>query len=243
MNEVASISGPIRARPISNDNDDIGRCVESQEKLERLLPNAVYMVVLGLPILVSLVRGRDGLALILQAVIFFFAAKLIVWGVRGLFLQPSRRIRYDRATKTLRARLQAGEDIAVGPLSWTIGAPGAMGMTRSGKIIILDREHGYVPLQLMPNHIADVKVECNSQEFVETHHSGRTTVGGFGKSFGMGYMMGGRSTSVAQKVNEYFLEIRYQIEKNGPVATVVVPGGAERRVVEELYATIRRLEA
>ena len=55
--------------------------------------------------------------------------------------------------------------------------------------------------------------------------------------------MGGGSTSVTSTVNEYFLEIRYQREKNGEVGTFVIPGGRERRKVEELCATIRRLEA
>ena len=116
-------------------------------------------------------------------------------------------------------------------------------MSRSGELTILDRSHGYAPLQHLPHQIADVRVECNSQQFIQTIHSGRTSVAGFGKSFGMGYTMGGSSTSVASTVNEYFLEICYQVEKNGMVGTVVVPGGRERRVVEELCATIRRLEA
>ena len=66
---------------------------------------------------------------------------------------------------------------------------------------------------------------------------------GSGGSFGAAYTMGGTSTSVTQTVENYALEIRYQLEKNGPVSTVTVPGGSDRRVVEELCATIRRLEA
>lgn len=116
-------------------------------------------------------------------------------------------------------------------------------MTRSGEVIILDRGHDYRALRLLPHQIADVRVECNSLLFTQTLHSSRTAVGGFGKSFGFGYTLGGSSTSVTQTVNKYFLEICYQHEKNGRVATVVVPGGPERRVVEELCATIRRLEA
>lgn len=243
MHEVVSTSGTIPPGPVSSENVNVGRCVESQERLESFVPKAVYAIVLGLPTASTILQGRGWLDIILQAVVLFFVAKLFVWALRSIFLLPTRAVRYNGAAKNLRKRLQAGESIAVGPFSWTLGAPGAMGMTRSGKIIILDREHDYVPLELLPHQIADVKVECNSQQYIETSHSGRTSIGGFGKSFGLGYTMGGRSTSVSRTVNEYFLDIRYQLEKNGPVETVVVPGGSERRVVEELCATIKRLEA
>lgn len=240
--EVATTGQATRPQPIGNDNDDVSRCVEAQEKLERLVPKAIYLVVIGPLSVLALLQQRGVVSVILQGILLFFVAKLIAWPVRSLFLEPTRRIRYDRATDKLRSRLQGG-GIAVGPFSWTLGAPGAMAMTRSGEVIILDRGHNYRPLRLLPHQIADVRVECNSQQFTQTLHSGRTTVGGFGKSFGLGYTMGGSSTSVTRTVNEFFLEIRYQLEKNGRVATVVVPGGPERRVVEELCATIRRLEA
>ena len=230
--------------PVERTNDDVSRCVKSQEELERILPQAAYLVIAGIFVIYALANwSHDALGVIITAVFIFFIAKLVVRGIRGLVLEPSRRMRYDRAADKLRSRLQGVGDVAVGPFSWTLGAPGAMGMTRTGELIILDRGHQYVPLQLLPHQIADVRVECNSQQFIQTIHSGRTSVAGFGKSFGMGYTMGGSSTSVTSTVNEYFLEIRYQLEKNGMVGTVVVPGGRERRVVEELCATIRRLEA
>jgi hypothetical protein len=242
--QVATTDNALQQVPLQLANDDVSRCVESQEKLERIVPQAAYLVIAGIFMIYALANwSRDALGVVISAIFIFFITKLVVRGIRGVILEPSRRIRYDRAADKLRLRLKNGGDVAVGPFSWTLGAPGAMGMTRTGELIIIDRGHGYVPLQLLPHQIADVRVECNSQQFIQTIHSGRTSVMGFGKSFGMGYTMGGSSTSVASTVNEYFLEIRYQLEKNGTVGTVVVPGGRERRVVEELCATIRRLEA
>jgi hypothetical protein len=240
--QVATTNETLQQVPVGSTNDDVTRCVESQEKLERILPQAANLIFAGIFVVYAL-ASRGALSVIVTGVIIFFLAKLAKRVIRAMVLRPSRRVRYDRAADKLRSRLRGASDIAVGPFSWTLGAPGAMGVTRTGELIILDRGHDYVPLQLLPHQIADVRVECDSQQFIQTFHSGRTTVAGFGKSFGMGYTMGGSSTSVASTVNEYFLEIRYQIEKNGAVGTVVVPGGRERRVVEELCATIRRLEA
>jgi len=241
--EVATTSRATRPPEMSGHAGDIIHSVENQEKLERLLPTIAFLAVFGIFVLLTFGTGHgDGLGMIIGGVITFFVAKLVVRGVRGLVLEPMRRVRYDRAASRLMSQLQGG-NIAVGPFSWTLGAPGAMAMTRSGEVIILDRGHSYEPLQILPHQVADVRVECNSKQFTQTLHSGRTTIGGFGKSFGMGYTMGGSSTSVTNTLNEYFLEIRYQLEKNGMVSTVVVPGGPERRVVEELCATIRRLEA
>lgn len=242
--QVATTDTALQQAPHELANADVSRCIESQEKLERIVPLAAYLIIAGIFTMFALANwGRDKLGVIISAIFIFFMAKLVVRGIRGLILEPSRRIRYDRAADKLRSRLQRGNDIAAGPFSWTLGAPGAMAMTRSGELIIVDRSQGYVPLRLLPRHIAAVRVECNSQQFIQTIHSGRTSVAGFGKSFGMGYTMGGSSTSVASTVNEYFLEIRYQLEKNGVVGTIIVPGGRERKVVEELCATIRRLEA
>lgn len=242
--QVATTGNAMRQMPNIDAGDDVMRCVASQERLERTLPPAAFVAVWGVFALFTLAdQRRDVPAAIIGAIFTFFIAKLVVRGVRAIILESSRRIRYDRAATRLRSQLQAGGDIAVGPMSWTIGAPGAMAMTQLGAVIILDRGHGYAPLQLLPSQIADVQVECNSQQFTQTLHSGRTTAAGLGGSFGMGYTMGGSSSSVTSTVNEYFLEIRYQLERNGPVATIIVPGGRDRRVVEELRATIRRLEA
>ena len=225
-------------------SDDVMRCVAGQERLERILPRAALVAVWGVFAIITLVdQRRDVLAAIIGAIFTFFVAKLVVRGVRAIILEGSRRIRYDRAAARLRSRLQASGDIAVGPLSWTIGAPGAMAVTRSGEVVILDRAHHYAPLRLAPHKIADVQVERQSRQFTQTHHGGRTSLTGLGGSFGAAYTMGGGSTSMTRTVDEYALEIRYQLEKNGPVNTVVVPGGSDRRVVEELCATIRRLEA
>lgn len=241
--EVITTSHVSRPTIVADQNAAIGAVVKRQEKLERLLPTITFWAVFGLFVLMTLGnRHRDWLGITLGAILTYVIARLVVRGVRALVLEPLRRIRFDLAASRLMAQLQGGH-IAVGPFSWTLGAPGAMAMSRSGEVIILERGHGYQPLQILPHQLADVRVECNSRQFTQTLHSGRTTIGGFGKSFGMGYTMGGASTAVTNTINEYFLKIRYQLEKNGPVRTVLVPGGPERRVVEELCATIRRLEA
>jgi hypothetical protein len=242
-NNVTAFDTALQNEPDRQISADVTRRVENQEKLERIVPQAVYLVIGGLFLIIAFSNwSRDALGVIIYGVVIVVLAKFIVRGVRGLILEPSRRIRYDRSTDQLRSYLQRTWDVAAGPYSWTLGAPGAMALSRTGELIVIDRSHGYVPLRLLPQQIADVHVECNSQQFIHTVHSGRTTIAGFGKSFGLGYTMGGNSTSVASTVSEYFLEIRYQLEKNGAVGTVIVPGGPERRVVEELCATIRRLE-
>ena len=241
--QVAITDNDMRQVPNTDASDDVMRCVAGQERLERILPKAALVAVWSVFAILTLAdQRRDVLAAIIGAIFTFFVAKLVVRGVRAIVLEGSRRIRYDRAATRLRSQLQASGDIAVGPLSCTIGAPGAMAVTRSGEVIILDRAHHYAPLRLAPHQIADVQVERQSRQFTQTHHGGRTSLIGLGGSFGAAYTMGG-STSVTRTVDEYALEIRYQLEKNGPVSTVVVPDGSDRRVVEELCATIRRLEA
>lgn len=242
--QVATTGHALRQMPNRDASDDVMRCVARQERLERILPRVAISAVWGVFAIRTLADQRwDMLAAIFGAVLTFFIAKLVARGVRALILEPSRRIRYDRMTNRLRSQLQAGGDITVGPFSWTINTPGAMGMTRSGEVIILDHAHHYTPLRLASDQIADVRVERQSQTLTQTHHGSRTSVMGLGSSFGAAYTMGGRSTSVTSTVDEFTLEIRYQLEKNGPVDTVSVPGGSDRRAVEELCATIRRLEA
>ena len=242
--QVATTGNEMRQMPGTDASDDVIRCIAGQERLERTLTRATYIAVMGLFAL-SVLAGRDpdAFSVIIGAIFTFFVAKLIVRGVRALILEPSRRIRYKRAATQLSSQLEASGDIAVGPYSWTVGAPGAIAMTGSGDVLILDHAHGYAPLRLEPHQIADVRVERQSQVFTQTRHGGRTSLIGLGGSFGAAYTMGGRSTSVTRTVDEYALEIRYQLVKNGPVDTVTVPGGSDRRVVEELCATIRRLEA
>lgn len=234
----------MRQMPSTDASKDVIRYIADQERLERTLTRTTYIAVMGvfiLPVLIG--RDPDVFSVIIGAIFSFFLAKLILRGVRALILKPIRQSRYDRAAARLSSQLQASGDIAVGPYSWTVETPGAIAITSTGDVVILDHAHGYAPLRLALHQIADVRVERQSQVLTQTHHGGRTSLMGLGSSFGAAYTMGGRSTSVTSTIDEYALEIRYQLEKNGPVSTVVVPGGSDRRVVEELCATIRRLEA
>lgn len=117
-----------------------------------------------------------------------------------------------------------------------------MALSQSGEVLLIDRSTGYGILRIPHSQIADVQVKRSSQVVTDTHHSGRTTLGGLGGSFGMAYTMGGRSSSVSRTVDSYVLELRFQPERNGAVRTAFVPGGGDHRVVEELCAMIRRLE-
>ena len=234
----------VQATPSGGVGESILRCVEGQEKLERLAPPVIYAVVMGPPLLLSLTRGGGGtLTILLNTVMWFIVARILIWAVRELVLHGTRRIRYERAAIKLRNFLDASDRVALGPYSWTHGAPGALAITQAGQITIADRSTRYQLLRISPHQVADVRVEQQSQLITHTRHRGGTTLGAFGKGFGAAQTFGGRSTSVTQTLEQFFLELRYQLEKNGAVSTIVVPGGTDRKDVEEICAAIRRLEA
>lgn len=224
-------------------NGDIVDCVERQERLERTMPRLIYLIVVGVPVLYHLMRnGGVKFDALLLAGIMFAVAKVIIFLVNQLFVTAMRARRYDGAAATLRSRLQNDNQLRVRPFVWTIGAPGALALTPAGEIVVIDRSTNYQPLRIAAHQVADVRVERQAQLITHTRHSGRTIVGGFGNSFGIARTLGGSSTSVTRELEQYYLEIRYQLERNGRVETVIVPGGSERRVVEELCATIKRME-
>jgi hypothetical protein len=230
--------------PSAGINDNIMRCVESQEKLERLTPRAIYLVVVGIPFLLSVVgAGEIDANVLFTTALAYIAARLLIWAVRGSLVQPSRRIRFERAATKLRNYLHGSDPLALGPYSWTYGSPGAVAISQAGEITVADRSTGYHLLRILPQQVASVKVEREARHITHTRHSGATTLGAFGKGFGVAQTFGGRSTSVTETVEQFFLEICYQLQKNGAVSTVVVPCGPVRRDAEELCMAIERLEA
>ena len=134
-----------------------------------------FLAVFGIFILMTLGSQRDWLGTILGAILTFFIAKLVVRGVRGLVLEPMRRVCYRRVASRLCSQMPGGQ-VAVGPYSWTLGAPGAIAMTRAGELIIIERSHGYEPVNLLPH----------SRQFwifqMRQTRSGRRTWTGFGAS-------------------------------------------------------------
>ena len=56
------------------------------------------------------------------------------------------------------------------------------------------------------------------------------------------FTSGGLSRSVTRTVETTFLELRYQLERNGAVYTTVIPFGADRRGADALCATLTRFE-
>ena len=242
--EITVDEGTTRAALPRSTSESVLSCVESQEKLESLVPRGIYVVVVGVPfLLAAAVSGGIGTEVLLITAMCFIAARILIWAAKRLVLQPSRRIRFESAATKLRNFLHKSDNLALGPYSWTYGAPGAIGISEAGEITVADRATGYQLLHILPHQIGGVSVEREARHITHTRHSGATTIGAFGSSFGVAQTFGGRSTSVTETIEQFFLEIRYQLRKNGEVSTVVVPCGPVRKDAEELCVAIRRLEA
>jgi hypothetical protein len=226
-------------------NDDIRRRVEHQEWLERVVPRTVFWALFGTALVMLLNRcgwnvtggvliGAAG-ALILARFAAAFAVTVV--------LRPSRNLRFRSAAKKLGSKLRAAGDLSCPPCTWYTGAPGAFALMKGGQLLLADRSSDYVVLRLTPNLVAGVSVEREITQVTQTRHSGRAAVGGVGGGLFGGWLGAGRSTSVSSEVEEAYLEIRYQLEANGPVAVAVVPFGADRRAADSACAMIGRAGA
>ena len=161
-------------------NEDVRRCVEHQEWLERVVPRTAFWSVFGTAVLMLLNRNGwqvTGGALI-GGVAALFVAKLVAAIVVGGILEPARTIRYRRATKKLSLRLETAADLTCRPCTWYTGAPGAFAPTSGGDLLLADRSSGYEFLRLTPDQIAGVSVEREVTQVTQTRHSGRSVVGG-----------------------------------------------------------------
>jgi hypothetical protein len=230
--------------PLSRQaNEDVRRCVEHQEWLERVVPRTVFWTIFAAAALMVLSRYSwqvTGGALIGLAVAFF-VAKLAVAIVVAVVLEPSRNVRFRLAAKKLSSRLRAAGDLTCAPCTWYLGAPGAFALTAGGELFLVDRSTAYELLRLAPDQVAGVSVERNVTQVTQTRHSGRSVIGGLGGGLFGAWVSGGRSTSVSRDVEEASLEIRYQLEPNGLVGVAVVPFGADRRSADAACAMISRL--
>lgn len=100
--QVATTGSAMRQMSNTDASDEVMRCVDSQERLERILPPAAFVAVWGMFALFTLAdQRRNVLAAIIGAIFTFFIAKLVVRGVRAIILESSRRIRYGRAATRL----------------------------------------------------------------------------------------------------------------------------------------------
>lgn len=242
VGDVDPVGDPKRIKGL--DSSDVGRVVESQEQIERWLPRGMLILFVGVPLAIDIVRnGTITFSALFTAGIVFVLVKLVNRGLRSLVLTRLRAARYDRAAARLKARVAALPNLTMGPFTWTLYAPGSFGALADGTLVALVRAHGYQPLTIAASCIADVRVRSDRQMVTSTVHSGRSMIGAGSSSVGLGHMLGGSSSSVSREVGEYFLEIRYQLAHNGPVECLVIPGGGSDRVVEDLCAAIRRLEA
>ena len=233
---------PEERLPVLGTNDDVLRCVVHQEWLERIVPRTVFWSLFGTAVLMLLSRYGWHVTggVLVGAAVALIVARIAVAIAVGVVLRPSRALRFRSAAKKLGARLRAAADLTSSPCTWYTGAPGAFALTSQGELLLADRSTGYELLRLTPDQIAEVSVERELTQVTQTRHSGRTVIGGVGGGLFGGWVSGGRSTSVSSQVEEAYLEIRYQLEANGPVAVAVVPFGADRRAADSACATVLR---
>jgi hypothetical protein len=224
-------------------NEDVHRCVEHQEWLERVVPRLVFWGISGTGVLMLLSEysWKVTAGVLVGGAIILFVAKLAVGIAHSLVLEPSRNLRFRSATKKLASRLRNVAELTSAPCTWYIGAPGAFALTREGELLLVERSSRYQTLQLAPDQIAGVSVERQRRQVTQTRHSGRSVIGGVGGGFFGGWVSGGRSTSVSHDIEEAYLEIAYQLEPNGLVEVAVVPFGSDRCGADAACAMIARL--
>jgi uncharacterized membrane protein (DUF485 family) len=233
---------PSQVERISPPNDDVRATVDQMEKIARLTPLVILAVLVGLPVVSSLFSGSFGGA-IFGGIIMFIVAGFVIRIVNALVIRPMQTVRYKGAATKLAAQVQSLPVPTNLWRSWWTGAPGALAITRDGHLVIVDRSTDYSHLWLGTGQIVNVSVEREATQITNTKHSGRFTLGGVssGGLFG-GYTTGGRSRSTTRTIETAFLEIRYQLERNGSVYTSVIPFDADRRGADELCAAITRIE-
>lgn len=239
---VASDGTPNRDQS-STIGEDVLRSVETHVKREGVAPKIAYGAIFALPTLLTFLSDGLSFETLVTAVITFFGARLALFLTRKIYLEPSRDRSFDRAAKKLKTSIETAYGPGVQTYSWSLYAPGALGLTPTGHVIVTANSTNYRMLALSPSQIADVRVERRAEVITQTRHSGSTGVGFVGKSFAVGQSFGSRSTSISQTIEYYALELRYQLERNGKIYTLIVPGGSSRTTVEEICTAIRRMEA
>lgn len=226
---------------IRRSNPEILRCVEQTEKLNAIVPKAIIIGILVLFGIGPLFSGHLFMAIV-SIVIMYFVGKVVASLVNSIILRPMHTVRYKGAAKTLAGQLQSVPERVTICQSWWMGAPGAIAVTANGHVVISDRSTNYEELWLEPSQIVNVGIEREATQITNIRHSGSFTLGGVSGGLFGGYNFGGRSHATTTTVENAYLEIRYQFERNGAVYTTVLPFGRERRAAEELCGTLTRLE-
>lgn len=239
---IDSSSAPPIAQPMSPPNDAVLKLVIDTENTEKMVPKAILAVLVGVPVVLVLLSGHP-LGAVIDGILFFLIAGLVIRLVNRFVLRPMRNKRYAEAAAMLASQMKSLPQPASMWRSWFEFAPGALALTRSGKLVIADRSTDYTHLWLSPEQIVNVSVEREATQFTNTKHSGTYTFGGVSQGMFGAFTTGGRSKSVTTTVETAFLEIRYQLERNGSVYTSVVPFDTDRRGADDVCIAIKRLEA
>ena len=241
MDAVAE-QASFRQDVIAPPNDDIRATVEQVEAITIWAPRAILALFVGLPVLLNLLSGSIGLAIVV-GVIMFFVARIITTLVDALVVRPMTTVRYKAAASALSAQVQSLPEPTTLVQSWSNGAPGALAITRNGHLVLVDRSTNYSHLWLQSDQIVNVGVEREATQITKTKHGGSFT---FGSLFGSGlfgaYNTGSRSRSTTKTIETAFLEIQYQLERNGSVYISIIPFGSDRRGADALCAAITRIE-
>jgi hypothetical protein len=104
-------------------------------------------VCIGLPLVLGISRGHPLLG-ITNALLL----GLVGWGaallIHALILNPVSSVRYARAANRLNRRLRSEAEPAAMHRSWSEGAPGAITVTRDGRVWLADRSTNYRSIML-----------------------------------------------------------------------------------------------
>ncbi|MFS3137116.1 hypothetical protein ACLRDC_17400 [Gluconacetobacter sacchari] len=235
--ETVLVSEEAAGRP----HDTVLDCVQKTEKMKEMVPLAIIAICVLPAVLGNLIHFQLVGAL-LNGFVCFLVAGLLIRVVNKFFISPYQTFRYKGAAERLARDIQAGNQPIVQKRIWWQDTPGALAITRQGQLAIMDHNTRYQRLCLRPDQIVAVGVEREVTHVTDTRHGGRFTIGGLSRGglFG-GYTFGGRSRSTTRTIETAFLEIQYQLDRNGVTYITVVPFGTTRRDAEALCTTIKRL--
>ena len=226
---------------VRRDNPDVRATVEKTEKLMSIVPGAIVLGLVVLGTIGPLLTLHIGSA-IFSGLIMLIVGNLIAKLVRKVVLNPMRAMRYKKAAGLLAAQVQASPEPVTVWRSYWITFPGALALTANGRLVMIDQSTNYEELWLTPASIVNVSVERQATQITNIRHGGRVTLGGVSGGLFGGYTFGGRSEAITSTIETAFLEVRYELERNGAVYTTVLPFVDDRRGADNLRAAIMRLD-
>jgi hypothetical protein len=208
-------------------NHTIRKTVFEIEALSIAVPLLFIAATCGIPLLRLGLPSQASDRLLYVAVAF--AAARLATAISGIIsIHPLRRMRYQRVAQALADQLRARLDAAVILHKWSDTTPGALGMTRSGKLVLIDRSTQYYQLDLSPEKIL---------VSFETEHLGlrwiRWLIGDF--------RIGETTAWAPWAPRQVFLAIRYRGDGFGPLYITRIAFGDNQREAEMLYTNLSRL--